>query len=88
MRSLTVCVCVYSHQSMQRICTYSCFNVTKRGGKNMPIKYILIKYTKGHLKFNCTGVALVLSECIYQIKIVLWITVLVIINVLKVVSKL
>lgn len=54
----------------------------------MPIKYILIKYTKGHLKFNCTGVALVLSECIYQIKIVLWITVLVIINVLKVVSKL
>lgn len=35
----------------------------------MPIKYIFIKYTKGHLNFNCTGVALVLSEFIYQIKI-------------------
>lgn len=35
----------------------------------MPIKDIFIKYTKGHPNFNCTGVALVLSEFIYQIKI-------------------
>lgn len=51
------------------MCTYNCFNVTKKGRKNKPIKYIFIKYTKGHLNFNCTGVVLVLSECIYQIKI-------------------
>lgn len=54
----------------------------------MAKRYVLMKYMKGHVKFNYTNVILVLSEFICQIKLNLLIILFVIINVLKGVRKL